>query len=125
VHLQLQFRDERLLQAIAQQVQRKAAILTPQDICQLASAYARLSYPHPQLTQLLSSQAAAKASDFEPWGLVHTAWALQVCGQDVGGLLQAAVPLLREQGRVQQLKELDMSTLLWLLAGKGQGSAEV
>jgi hypothetical protein len=43
----------------------------------------------------------------------------------VGGLLQAAVPLLREQGRVQQLKELDMSTLLWLLAGKGQGSAEV
>jgi hypothetical protein len=49
--------------------------------------------------------------------LVHTAWALHVCGQDVRGLLEVAGPLLRAEGRVQQLKELDLATLLWLLAG--------
>lgn len=113
--LQLHFRDDRLLEAIAQQAQRKAAILTPHDISQLASAYARLSFPHPQLLQLLNSQAVAKASGFAPWVLVHTAWALHMCGQDVGLLLQEAVPLL--QGRVGELKELDVSTLLWLMAG--------
>lgn len=113
--LQLHFRDDRLLEAIAQQAQRKAAILTPHDISQLASAYARLSFPHPQLLQLLNSQAVAKASGFAPWVLVHTAWALHVCGQDVGLLLREAVPLL--QGRVGELKELDVSTLLWLMAG--------
>jgi hypothetical protein len=115
--LQLQFRDEQLLQSIAQQAQRKAAILTPKDISQLASAYARLSYTHKELRQLLHGQAVAKAADFAPWALVHTAWALHVCGQDVRRLLEVAVPLLRAEGRVQQLKELDVATLLWLLAG--------
>lgn len=112
---QLQFRDGRLLEAIAQQSQRKAAILTPHDISQLASAYARLSYQHPALLQLLNTQAVAKAPDFAPWVLVHTAWALHVCGQQVGELLAVAVPLLRD--RVQELKELDVSSLLWLMAG--------
>jgi hypothetical protein len=119
--LQLQFRDEKLLQAIAQQAQRKAAILTPQDISQLASAYARLSYTHPQLSKLLATQATAKAADFAPWALVHTAWALHTGGQDVGELLGAVVEVLRGEGRLQQLKELDMSTLLWLMAGEGVG----
>lgn len=120
---QLHFRDDRLLEAIAQQVQRKAAILTPQDISQLASAYTRLSFPHPQLLQLLNRQAVAKAAGFAPWVLVHTAWALHMAGQDVGPLLQEAVPLLR--GRLQELQELDVSTLLWLMAGARNGRASM
>jgi hypothetical protein len=116
---QLQFRDEKLLQAIAQQAQRKAAILTPQDISQLASAYARLSYNHPQLFKLLATQAKVKAADFAPWALVHTAWALHTGGQGVQEVLGAVVEVLGGEGVLQQLKELDMSTLLWLMAGEG------
>lgn len=115
---QLQYRDQRLLEAIAQQAQRKAAILTPQDISQLASAYARLSYQQPQLLQLLQVQAEVKANDFKPWALVHTAWALHVCGQNVLQLLTVAVPLLRDPEQLKQLNALDMSSLLWLLAGE-------
>lgn len=113
----LQYRDQRLLEAIAQQAQRKAAILTPQDISQLASAYARLSYQHPELLQLLQGQATAKAADFQPWVLVHTAWALHTSGQDVSQLLNVAVPLLRDAQQLQKLQALDLSSLLWLLAG--------
>jgi len=121
--LQLQYRDQRLLEAIAQQAQRKAAILTPQDISQLASAYARLSYQHPELLQLLQGQATAKAADFQPWVLVHTAWALHTSGQDVSQLLNVAVPLLRDAQQLQKLQALDLSSLLWLLAGSGAHAA--
>jgi hypothetical protein len=116
--VQLQYRDTQLLEAIAQQAQRKAAVLLPHDISQLASAYARLGYVQPALMYLLQHQALAKAADFQPWALVHTAWALDRCGQDVRPLLAAAVQQLADQPQqLQALSALDMSTLLSLMAG--------
>eukprot|EP00775_Hariotina_reticulata_P013844 gene13844-13965_t len=113
----LQFLDTQLLDAIAKQSSVKAAILLPQDIAQLASAYARLGFKPPKLLNLLQQQALLKAAEFQPWSLVHTAWALDTCGCDCRQLLEeAAKKLTVPVSNMSQLKALDLSTLLGLLA---------
>lgn len=115
--LQLQYLDTQLLDSIAQQAQRKAPILLPRDIAQLASAYARLGYKQPQLMQLLQQQAVRQAAAFKPWSLIHTAWALQVAGTDPEPLLQTIAQQL--PGQLAGLQPLDVATLLWLMAAHG------
>jgi hypothetical protein len=117
--LQLSFSEPRLLEAIAQEAARKAPILTPQDISQLASAYARLAYKQPQLLNLLGQQAVRQAAAFKPWSLIHTAWALHVSGADAKPLLQACGEQLPQQ--LAGLQPLDIATLLWLLAASDMG----
>jgi hypothetical protein len=117
LYLQLSFSEPRLLNAIAQEATRKAPILTPQDIAQLASAYARLAYKHPQLLELLGQQAARQAAAFKPWALIHTAWSLHVSGIDAQPLLEECGQQLPQQ--LAGLQPLDVVTLLWLLAACG------
>jgi hypothetical protein len=112
--VQLSFSEPRLLNAIAQEATRKAPILTPQDIAQLASAYARLAYKQPQLLELLAQQAVRQAAAFKPWALIHTAWSLHVSGTDARPLLEECGQQLPQQ--LAGLQPLDVATLLWLLA---------
>jgi len=124
--LQLQFLDTQLLDAVAKQCAVKAAILLPQDISQLASAYARLGYKPPTLITLLQKQAVLKAAGFEPWSLVHAAWALDSCGCDCRQLLEeAAKKLTSPASNMDRLNALDMSSLLGLLASYGMRNQEL
>lgn len=116
--LQLQYREQALLNAIAQQTIRKAPILLPQDIAQLASAYSRLQYPHKQLLQLLQQQTLVKADGFEAWSLVHTAWSLEMAGAATNYMLELLTAIAQQLGpqQIKKLQPLDVSTLVWLMA---------
>jgi hypothetical protein len=84
---QLSHRDRPLLDALGRAAALKAALLTPRELSRIASAYARMGMPHPQLAAALSRQAGIKARGLEPWALLHTAWALRVLRADGWPLL--------------------------------------